>query len=147
GVLYLCSSAFVLYFLAAQVIDHDLKKIRGYLKALGLIAVVVSSQGILEHLAGKTPEAAEDRISSLLGDPNVFAIYLAIMSPLLLYLHWTSSKRWGRCFWTGSIIAAGSCAFLTLSRSGFLALSVAVLAFLFRWHRWLFYSMLLLLVG
>jgi lipopolysaccharide/colanic/teichoic acid biosynthesis glycosyltransferase len=147
GVLYFCSSAFVLYFLAVQIVDHNLVKMRWYLKALGLITVIVSLGGILEYFAGQVAGTEGDRLESLLGNPNVFSLYIAIVLPLLLYLRWTSSQRLAECFWSGSIIAAGTCSFLSASKSGFVALLIAVWVFLFRWQRRLSYSMLLALAG
>jgi lipopolysaccharide/colanic/teichoic acid biosynthesis glycosyltransferase len=142
GVLYLCSGAFVLYFLATQTIERSVTRIRRYMQFLGLITIAVSLWGVLEYVTGRGVSDGGFRVVSTLGDPNVSALYLAIALPVLLYLCLTSRRRLTHLTWRGGALLAGTCVALTFSRSGYLAFAIALLVFLARWHRRLFYGVL-----
>jgi len=142
GVLYICSGAFVLYFLSTQAIERNLGKIRRYMQILGLITLAASLWGVSEYVAGGGVNEGELRMVSTLGDPNVSALYFAMALPLLLYLQLSSSRRIAQLIWRGGTLLGSACLVLTFSRSGYVAFTIALLAFLFRWHRRLFYGAL-----
>jgi lipopolysaccharide/colanic/teichoic acid biosynthesis glycosyltransferase len=147
GVLYLCSGAFVLYFLATQAIEHDLEKIHFYVRGLGLIMVIVSLWGVLEYTVIGGVNGEEVRVNSVMGNPNVLALYLATMFPILLYLCLSCGGWHARLGWSAGALLGGACLTLTFSRSGYIAFSIAVLVFLSRWHRQLFYGVLALCIA
>jgi lipopolysaccharide/colanic/teichoic acid biosynthesis glycosyltransferase len=144
GVLYICSGAFVVYFLATQSVERAPRKIRRYGEGIALITLVVSVWGVLAYTAGWESTEGGLRAASLLGNPNVLALYLAIAFPLLLALRQTASGRMARAMWGGTALLACLCMALTFSRSGYLAFAVATLAFLFRYQRRACYGFLAL---
>ena len=151
GVLYLCSGAFVVYFLATQTVERDIRKVRRYTVRLGLITMVVGLWGVLEYATGGEVRDGELRAASVFGESNVLALFLAMAVPLLLYLRLSSREPGARWFWTAGVAVATVCLGLTFSRSGYLAGATSVLVFLWRWHRRVFYAALvgcaLLVVG
>ncbi len=139
GVLYFCSGAFVLYFLASQTIERDTGKVRRYMQGMALITIAVSLWGVLDYAAGGGIDDGNIRAVSTLGDPNVLALYLAMAIPLLLYLRLSSDGRRARIAWTAGALFSTACLILTFSRSGYIAFLTAVLSFFSRWHRqWFF---------
>ncbi len=142
GVLYFCSGAFALYFLASQTIERDVGRVRRSVRGLGLITIAVSLWGLLDYATGGGINDGGVRAVSSLGDPNVLALFLAMALPLLFYLRLSSGGRHARLTWTAGLLLSAACLFLTFSRSGHLAFVTAVLAFLSRWHRRWFYGAL-----
>jgi lipopolysaccharide/colanic/teichoic acid biosynthesis glycosyltransferase len=137
GVLYFCSGAFALYFLASQTIDRDVGRVRRSMRGLGLITIAVSLWGLLDYATGGGINDGGVRAVSSLGDPNVLALFLAMALPLLFYLRLSSAGRHARLAWTTGMLLSAMCLILTFSRSGYIAFVTVVLAFLSRWHhRW-----------
>lgn len=134
GVLYACSSAFVLYFLASQDVRPDTMRVRRHVRWLGAISVVVSVWGIAEYLIRRQLYEGF-RVASLLGNTNALALYLAMMLPILLYLASSDEREDMRFVWKGSALLAAGCLALTFSWSGYLAGSVAVLVWFYARHR------------
>ncbi|HDP69707.1 MAG TPA: tetratricopeptide repeat protein [Actinobacteria bacterium] len=106
------------------------------------IATLLSVYGIYQYLIGfdvLTTYAAErgilidvqSRVSATLISPNTLAGFLAIAIPLNIFLILQAPKIWEKVIFliTGGMI--GCCFFLTYSRGGLIALSVAMLFMLF----------------
>ncbi len=134
GVLYACSSAFVLYFLASQDVRPDTARLQRHVRLLGAISGIVSIWGIAEYLIRRQVNTGV-RVASLLGNTNVLAVYLTMMLPILLYLAKFDEREDMRFVWRGSAFLAAGCLMLTFSWSGYLAGSIAVLVWFYARHQ------------
>jgi lipopolysaccharide/colanic/teichoic acid biosynthesis glycosyltransferase len=134
GVLYMCSSAFVLYFLASQDVRPDTVRVRRHVRMLGGVTVVVSGWGIAEYLIGRQWDESL-RVSSLLGNTNVLALYLTMMAPILLHLGSSGERGARRFVWNGCALLTAICLVLTFSWSGYVAGAIALLVWFYAGHR------------
>lgn len=130
-------------------VSATLFAIYGIVQMFGLIVGIDLSPKLLEQYSN--PDLAVGvgaplrkrienifRANSLFNDPNILAGYLAaaIASTLALRSHHAAMQRRGRTLLeTLALAIMGVCLLLTLSRSGFLALSAGVFVVLTQWPR------------
>lgn len=74
--------------------------------------------------------AATPRHAGTSSDVNFWARLLILFTPLSLALWASSRQRWSRIFWLGCAASLGLGVYLTQSRGGFIAVFVAVVAWL-----------------
>ncbi|MDO5302069.1 MAG: O-antigen ligase family protein [Tissierellia bacterium] len=113
-------------------------------RVLGLLVVAVtllSLYGIYQYVVGvdilrewvdtASNEAIRARAYSIFGNPNIFAEYLVIFTPLTVFLMWSSKRDKVKIFYALLFVVQVAALFMTMSRGGWIGLASAALMFIF----------------
>jgi lipopolysaccharide/colanic/teichoic acid biosynthesis glycosyltransferase len=136
---------FAVGLVALRSVDDVNALIRGFVASLGVVALLLSAYliyaGALErvHIIHNSPALR----AFVYGWPNGFAVLLAVALVMCLYVISTFRRGTFRWFYTVMALGIGACLLLTFSKTGWVALLVALWLLYLRFWR-LRYQLLLL---
>lgn len=98
---------------------------------LGLDFLGETGAGTTDQLAADTLETERSfRVGAFLNHPNIFGAYLACLLPIAVGLFLTRTGKWIRLLALTTVVLGGPALIVSLSRSGWLSLAVAITAML-----------------
>jgi lipopolysaccharide/colanic/teichoic acid biosynthesis glycosyltransferase len=137
SLLYFTGVPFLAYFAAVQLAGPDLNRTLRQIRFLAALAVIVALSGIGASLVGELIKLNDGATLSRI--PHIMfklgGLYFPLMAPLVLYLTLYSRKIPQKRFWRFGACLVVACVLITHSRTDYIALFAALLAFLWRAHR------------
>lgn len=108
---------------------------------LSLATTILALYGIFQYFTGieikeewvdvASNSAMRARVYSIFGNPNIFAEYLVMMTPLTVGLFWSTNRDSVRIFYFSLFVIQVIALFMTMSRGGWIGLAFSALVFLF----------------